>query len=82
MLTLRECKRSSAELFNWFASLIEGGSRFQTPLPQVIAAAKRAFTFTGPADHNLVISHAKIIQINQQLSKLARRKQPAELACF
>ena len=58
-VTLRECKRSNAELFDWFASLIEGGARFQTPLPQVIEATKRAFTFSGPAAHNSVVSHSK-----------------------
>ena len=81
-VTLRECKRSDAELFDWFASLIAGGSRFQTPLVEVIDAAKRAFSFAGPAEHNLVISHAKRIQLNQQLNKLARSQQPADACLF
>ena len=55
---------------------------FQTPLAEVIDAAKRAFSFAGPAEHNLVISHAKRIQINQQLNRLAHSQQPAEACLF
>ena len=71
-LTLRECRRSEAELFSWYASLITGGARFLAPLADVVAEAKRAFTFSGPAQHNLVISHRKRVSINNQLNKLFR----------
>ena len=81
-ITLRECKRSGAELFDWFSSLIDAGSRAHAPLPEVNAAARRAFTFTGPADHNLVISHARRIQVNHRLNKLARSQQPAGACLF
>ena len=69
-LTLRDCRRSEAELFSWYSSLVAGGRRFCTPLADVVAEARRAFTFQGPAQHNLVISHRKRVALNAQLNKL------------
>jgi hypothetical protein len=67
-LVLRECKRSDVELFGYYSSLITGGARFQTPLPQVLEEARALFSFEGPARHNLVISHKKRIRLNRELN--------------
>ena len=68
-VTLTECKRSDAELFEWYASLIPGGMRFTAPLPDVLAQARRRFTFAGKAQHNLVISHKRRVQLNREINK-------------
>ena len=62
--------RSERELFNYYSSLISGGSRFQIPLDQVIAEARSIFHFDGPAKNNLVISHRKRVIINRELNIL------------
>jgi hypothetical protein len=67
-LVLRECKRSDGELFSYYSSLIPGGARFHTPLPQVLEEARALFSFEGPARHNLVISHKKRIKLNRELN--------------
>ena len=42
---LLECRRSDSELFDFYASLIVGGSRFETPLKNVVCEARAAFNF-------------------------------------
>ena len=80
-VTLRECRRSEAELFSWYASLITGGMRFLTPLADVIADAKRAFTFAGPAQHNLVISHRKKSHTQRPAEQALQARRRAISAC-
>jgi hypothetical protein len=67
-LRLTTCMRSDAGLFNYYSSLIPGGARFQTPLPQVLEEARAMFHFEGPARHNLCISHRKRIKLNRELN--------------
>ena len=69
-LVLTECMRSERELFDYYSSLIYGGSRFIILLEDVLTEARRLFHFDGPARHNLVISHRKRIQINKELNLL------------
>ena len=68
-VTLTECRRSEAQLFDYYSSLIEGGSRFASPLREVIAEAKRAFGFAGFCPANLVISHRKRVLLNERINK-------------
>ena len=67
-MILRECRRSEKELFNFYSSLIEGGSRWFNPLKEVLQKAREDFHFQGPARHNLVISHVRRIKINRELN--------------
>jgi hypothetical protein len=71
-IVLRECRRSDAELFNFYSSLIKGGARWTTPLPAVLAEARALFTFDGVARHNLVISHRKRVRINREVNQALR----------
>ena len=69
-LSLTACMRSERQLFDFFSSLIPGGSRYELPMPEVLAQAKAAFSFEGPARHNLCISHRKRIRLNAEINKL------------
>ena len=68
-LVLTECRRSERELFDWYSSLIPGGARFEAPLAQVLAEARAAFHFEGPARHNLCISHRRRVKLNAQCNR-------------
>jgi len=61
--------RSDAALFDFYSSLIAGGSRFGTPLREAVAAAKSAFAYDGSCPANLVVSHRKRLIINAKLNK-------------
>ena len=67
-LILTECRRSETQLFNFYSSLIHGGSRWFTPLAEVLQKAREEFHFSGSATHNLVISHVKRVKINRELN--------------
>ena len=73
LLVLSECRRSDQNLYNFYSSLIEGGSRFEALLEDVIREAAR--TFQRQHDiyrYNLVISHRRRRAINEAMSdKLA-----------
>ena len=71
-LILTECRRSETQLFNFYSSLIHGGSRWFTPLAEVLQKAKEQFHFSGSARHNLVISHIKRVKINRELNNYSR----------
>jgi hypothetical protein len=71
-LVLTQCWRSDTVLFNFYGSLIPGGSRVERPLSEVVAEAREKFRFDGPADHNLVISHRKRVALNTELNELHR----------
>ena len=90
-LVLTQCWRSDVRLFDFYSSLIVGGSRFTETLPVVLEAAKREFHFEGPARWNLVISHRKRVQLNALLNLSlkplegalyipVKRKRPGSLA--
>jgi hypothetical protein len=68
-LVLREGHRSCMELFDFYSSLIAGGQRFAQPLSECLQAAKALCTWTGPARHNLVISHRKRVALNRALNR-------------
>ena len=68
-VTLLECRRSDKELFEFYSSLIPGGSRVETPLRSIVAEARAVFQFADFCRSNLVISHKKRIQLNSQLSE-------------
>ena len=78
-LVLTECRRSEKELFEYYASLILGGSRFTVPLTSLLTEARGMFTFEGPARHNLCISHSKRIKINKELNLLHKPEEGAVL---
>jgi len=66
MVQLRECRRADKVLFDFHGSLIAGGGRFELSVARAVQEAKAAFDFTGPVRWNLVISHAKRVQINRK----------------
>jgi hypothetical protein len=68
-VNLTECRRSDGVLFDFYASLIRGGSRFEIPLCEAVKQARVQFpTDPEPARWNLVISHAKRVQLNRKLN--------------
>ena len=67
-VTLTECRRSDTRLFDFYSSLIPGGSRADLPLCECIKQAKEQFNFEGDARWNLVISHYKRVKINRELN--------------
>jgi hypothetical protein len=75
-LTLTECRRSDAELFNWYASLVAEppGARHGAPIADNAALARARFTVhraagfipgTTLAPVNLVISHKSRVELNR-----------------
>ncbi len=66
---LLECRRSDAELFGFYSSLIAGGSRFELGLAAAVREAKALLTYDGLAEHNLVIGHQKRIKLNRELNQ-------------
>ena len=71
-LRLTTCRRSDEILFDYYSSLIAGGSRFELPLSQVIAEARERFRFEGPARHNLCISHKQRRRLNRDVGQALR----------
>jgi hypothetical protein len=68
VVTLTECKRSEAQLYAFYSSLIPGGSRHELPLADCLKAAKEQFHYEGPCRWNLVISHKKRKKLNKELN--------------
>jgi hypothetical protein len=66
---LTQCRRRDRRLFDYYSSLIPGGSRFELPLRDCVAQARALFVHHGPARWNLVISHRKRVQINRELNQ-------------
>jgi hypothetical protein len=69
--TLTECRRGDRELFDFYSSLIAGGSRFSMPIADAVRAAKQVFRHTGQARWNLCISHRKRVEINRLHNRAA-----------
>jgi hypothetical protein len=67
-VNLTECRRSDGVLFDFYSSLIAGGSRFELPLAQALSQARALFNYEGVARWNLVISHAKRVRLNRTLN--------------
>jgi len=77
---LTECRRADEVLFNFYSSFIEGGRRTVQSLRASVEEAREIFTFEGTARWNLVISHAKRVQLNRTLNLLhARGKETTRL---
>ncbi|MCP3864183.1 MAG: AAA family ATPase, partial [Aestuariibacter sp.] len=66
---LTECRRSDTSLFEYYASLIPGGLRFELPLVECVRQAKTAFAFRGLPRWSLCISHAKRVRINREVNE-------------
>ena len=64
-VVLTTCRRSEAVLFDFYSSLIAGGSRFELRVADAVRHARVYFPDTAPARWNLVISHQRRIRINR-----------------
>ena len=75
-LTLTECRRSAneGELFTFYSSLAEGGSREHTQLEACISEAMALFPVRAQATYYLCVSHAKRKAINRRLMNSLRPK--------
>ena len=69
-LTLTTCRRSETTLFDFYRSLIPGGSRYDIPLEEAVRDAKREFAYNHPCRFNFVISHQKRRKVNRDLNRL------------
>ena len=67
--TLTECRRGDRSLFDFYSSLIPGGSRFELPVADAVREAKGLFQHDGVARWNLCISHRKRVELNRQLNR-------------
>jgi hypothetical protein len=81
-LTLTTCRRSDAELFAFYASLIEGGNRFNQLLADVVAEARQLYHPTKATGYipgaalaptNLVLSHKLRVQLNARCNQADAR---------
>jgi hypothetical protein len=68
-ITLTECRRGDRKLFDFYSSLIPGGSRAELNVQACVAQAKSVFRSNGPARWNLVISHRRRVLINAERNK-------------
>ena len=73
-LRLTEGKRSFSRLFDFYSSCSTIGSRYHMSLEAMISEARLLFPKKGFGDVNLVISHRRRININQQVQTLEIRK--------
>jgi hypothetical protein len=78
-ITLTQCRRSDSLLFDFYSSLIPGGSRFHIPLRDVVHMAQTAMNFSGTCPHNLCISHEKRVEINSRLNLAERPPDAVEI---
>ncbi len=70
-VVLTTCRRSEITRFEFYSSLIVGGSRFELPLSEAVRQAREQFPGTAPARWNLVISHQRRLRINREYNNLA-----------
>ena len=68
VVTLTECRRSDVELFSFYRSLVEGGSRETMSMRSVLAEARTTFNCAGFCPSNLTISHRKRIALNAEIN--------------
>ena len=59
------CVRSDRVLYDFYRSLIMGGTRCDMSLTRAVQDAKQTFKYEGPCETYLVISHARRVQINR-----------------
>jgi hypothetical protein len=67
--TLTECRRGDRKLFDFYSSLIPGGSRAELPVQACVAQAKAVFRSSGPARWNLAISNRRRCLINAERNR-------------
>jgi hypothetical protein len=66
-LTLSENRRSDQRLFDWYSSLVPGGSRHEVPLEEVVREARATFPVRpGHPRYSLCLSHKRRIRINNR----------------
>ena len=75
--TLTQCRRGDKKLFNFYSSLIPGGTRFELPLHEAVKQAKAAFRHDGQARWNLCVSHRKRIEINTKMNSCLAPREGA-----
>lgn len=77
-LTLTDCRRGDRPLFEFYASLIAGGSRYDRPLADVVAEARQLYhptkakgfiPGTALAPTNLVLSHRLRVELNTRCNQ-------------
>jgi len=76
-VVLRECRRADATLYNWYVSLCPEGSRYETPMPEVLAEAKAFFNGKQIPQWSLCIDHGLRQMINRQANQ--REKGPGAI---
>jgi len=69
VVTLTECRRSDKVLFDFYVSLVLGGTRFTMPLNNALVEAKALFRYGGFCRSNLVISHRRRIRLNKHINE-------------
>jgi hypothetical protein len=67
--TLTECRRGDRKLFDFYSSLIPGGSRAELPVQACVDQAKAVFRSSASARWNLVISHRRRCLINAERNR-------------
>jgi hypothetical protein len=80
-LRLVECQRSDSELFDFYSTLIFGGTRFQQPLSAVLAEARGLFNYQGVCEHNFVLSHKTRLKLNREISQKIKPPGAIMLRC-
>jgi hypothetical protein len=72
-LTLTQCRRSDAQLFAFYSSLIPGGARHERPLADIVIEARQTYHAskasgflpgTALSPTNLVLSHKLRVELN------------------
>ena len=79
-LTLTECRRSKAELFNLYTRIIPGGDPHDQPL-EAVNLARQQFTYDGICDLNLTPSHRKRVVINRRVNLYKKPSDAVFLPC-
>ena len=64
-------------MYQYYSSLIRGGSRFEMPLSEILRECRGLYQFEGPARHNVCISHRNRRRLNAQLGNI--NKPPGAL---
>ena len=62
---LEKCVRSDKRLYEFYSSLLAGGSRFALSLQDVVDEGKRMFIYGGEICQYLVISHLRRVSLNR-----------------
>ncbi len=71
---LTENRRSDRDLFAWYTSLIPGGSRYNTPMADVLKEARSCFPVKpGRPRYTLCISHSTRIAVNKAANIAEKR---------